>query len=238
MQSKAATVEEYLAELPPDRRRIIEAVRQIILKNLPKGYEEGMQYGMIGYYVPHSIYPDGYHCDPTQPLPFAGLASQKRHMAIYLMSIYGNPEQETWFRNAWAKTGIKLDMGKSCVRFRKLEDLPLNVIGQAIKRVPTKKLVEYYEEMTRGRSGKRSKKVVTKGKPKKKTPSKRKLVAHKPISASKKSPRKALAKKTTRKKTATKKMASNKRHTVAKATVQKKKKKTTARSQTRRSTKR
>ena len=128
MQSKAKTVEEYLAALPEDRREAVQAVRKVILKNLGKGYEEGMQYGMIGYYVPHSVYPDGYHCDPKQPLPFAGLASQKNHMAIYLMCIYGIEEQERWFREAWARTGKKLDMGKSCVRFKKLEDLPLDCL--------------------------------------------------------------------------------------------------------------
>ena len=92
MQSKATTVEQYLAELPEDRRKAIEAVRQVVLKNLDKDYEEGMQYGMIGYYVPHRVYPAGYHCDPKQPLPFAGLASQKNHMALYLMCVYGDSD--------------------------------------------------------------------------------------------------------------------------------------------------
>jgi len=145
MQSKARSVEEYLAELPDDRREAISAVRATILKNLPKGYEEGMQYGMIGYYVPHSVYAPGYHCDPKQPLPFASLASQKNHMGFYFMCIYSNPELETWLRVAWAKTGKKLDMGKSCIRFKKLEDVPLKVVGQAIKKVPVKKFVEFYE---------------------------------------------------------------------------------------------
>ena len=94
MQSKATSVDQYLAGLPADRRDAIEAVRAVILENLPKGYEEGMQYGMIGYYVPHRVYPAGYHCDPLQPLPFAALASQKNHMSLYLMCIYGNPEHE------------------------------------------------------------------------------------------------------------------------------------------------
>jgi hypothetical protein len=142
MQSKAATVAQYLAELPADRRTAIEAVRQVILKNLDKDYEEGMQYGMIGYYVPHRVFPAGYHCDPKQPLPFAALASQKNHMAVYLMSVYG--EDEELFRAAWAKTGKKLDMGKCCVRFKKLEDVPLPVIGDAIKRYPAKKFIEMY----------------------------------------------------------------------------------------------
>ena len=123
-------------------------MRAIILKNLPKGYEEGMQYGMIGYFVPHSVYPPGYHCDPRQPLPFAGLAAQKNHMSIYLMSIYYDPEQQDWFRQAWAASGKKLDMGKSCVRFKKVEDVPLKVIGDVIKRVPVKKFIEHYESLT------------------------------------------------------------------------------------------
>ncbi len=147
VQSKAETVEQYLAELPEDRREAIQAVREVILKNLPRGYAEGMQYGMIGYFVPHSVYPPGYHCDPKQPLPFAGLASQKNHMAIYLMCIYSNAEQEAWFREAWAKTGKKLDMGKSCVRFKKIENVAINVIGQAIKRVPVKKFIANYESV-------------------------------------------------------------------------------------------
>jgi hypothetical protein len=145
MQSKVTTVEQYLSELPEDRRKAIEAVRQVILKNLDKDYEEGMQYGMIGYYVPHRVYPPGYHCDPKQPLTFAGLASQKNHMSLYLMCIYGDSNHLKWFREAWAKTGKKLDMGKSCVRFKKLEDIPLDVIGEAIKRVPARKYVESCE---------------------------------------------------------------------------------------------
>ena len=145
MLSKAKTVRQYLAALPEDRREALSAVRDVILANLPKGYEEGMGYGMIGYYVPHSLYPPGYHCNPDQPLPFASLASQKNHMAIYLMCIYSDPAHEAWFREAWGKSGKKLDMGKSCVRFKKLEDLPLKVIGQAVKRVPVKKYIEHYE---------------------------------------------------------------------------------------------
>jgi hypothetical protein len=154
MQSKATTVEQYLAELPADRREALQAVRETILKHLPKGYEEGMQYGMIGYYVPHSVYPPGYHCDPKQPLPFAGLASQKNYMSIYLMCIYGDGEHAAWFQEAWAKTGKKLDMGKSCIRFKKLDDVPLKVIGQAIKRVPVKKYVEHYESVIKCPAGK------------------------------------------------------------------------------------
>ena len=147
--SKAATVADYLAELPPDRRTALSAVRSVILENLDKDYEEGMQYGMIGYYVPHRIFPAGYHCDPKQPLPFAGLASQKQYMSLFLMSVYGCDDPDgkptgegAWFRKAWEKTGKKLDMGKACIRFKKLEDVPLDVIGEAIARVPARKYIE------------------------------------------------------------------------------------------------
>lgn len=146
MQSAAATVEQYLSELPPERRQALEAVRKVVLANLDPDYQEAMQYGMIGYSVPHSVYPAGYHCDPKQPLPFAGLAAQKNHLAIYLMCIYGHPEHEAWFRQAWAKTGKKLDMGKSCIRFKKLDDLALDVLGEAIRRVPAAAFIEHYEQ--------------------------------------------------------------------------------------------
>ena len=145
MQSSAKTVKEYLASLPADRRAAIQAVRQTILDNLDPTYEEGMQYGMIGYYVPHSVYPAGYHCDPKQPLPFVCLASQKNYMSLYMGCVYGDHELARWFREAWAKTGKKLDMGKSCIRFKKLDDLPLDVVGEAIARMPYKKLIEFYE---------------------------------------------------------------------------------------------
>jgi hypothetical protein len=144
MQSKATTVDQCLATLPDDRRKAIEAVRQVILKNLDRDYEEGMQYGMIGYSVPHRVYPAGYHCDPKQPLPFVALASQKNYMSLYLMCVYGDGDHADLFRKAWAKTGKKLDMGKSCIRFKKLEDLALEVIGEAIRRVPARKYIEHY----------------------------------------------------------------------------------------------
>jgi hypothetical protein len=153
MQSKAATVEQYLAELPADRREAVAAVRKVILKNLDKGYTERMAYGMIGYSVPHSIYPAGYHCDPKMPLPFAGLASQKQHMSLYLMGVYcgcdgGEPSALLkWFKDAWAESGKKkLDMGKACIRFKNVEEIPLDVIGEAIKRMPLKKFIAEYEK--------------------------------------------------------------------------------------------
>jgi uncharacterized protein YdhG (YjbR/CyaY superfamily) len=171
MRSKASTVDQYLAELPADRREAIEALRKTILDHLPEGYEEGMQYGMIGYYVPHAIHPEGYHCDPKQPVPFASLASQKNHMALYLMCVYSDEAHAAWFVNAWNKTGRKLDMGKSCIRFNKLEDIPLEVVGQAIKRVPVKKLLAQYEaaraSTPRGAKKTTTKKTTTKKKTKK-----------------------------------------------------------------------
>jgi len=192
MQSKATSVEQYLAELPEDRRAAIEAVRATILKHLPKGYEEGMQYGMIGYFVPHSVYPPGYHCSPEQPLPFASLASQKNYMAIYLMCIYGDREHAAWFRKAWAETGKKLDMGKSCVRFKKIDDVPLELIGQAVKRVPVKKFIEHYEAAINRPTRKRAKKAKE-GQPaaKKKPAPKTKRSATKPTKKKKASARAA-----------------------------------------------
>jgi len=157
MTSTAKSVHEYLAALPLDRRTAISAVREVILSKLPKGYEEAMQYGMISYVVPHSIYPAGYHCNPSQPLTYAMLGSQKNHMAIYLCNVYGHKETETWFRKAYEATGKKLDMGKSCVRFKKLEQLPLEVIGQVIARTPVDKYVACIEAILSQRSTKSNK---------------------------------------------------------------------------------
>ncbi len=148
MQSKATTVDQYLAELPADRRAAIAAVRKVLKANLDKRVEEGMQYGMIGYYIPHKVFPAGYHCDPKQPLPFACLASQKNHMSVYLMSVYGGGVEENWFRERWAKTGKKLDMGKCCIRFKKLEDLALDVVGESVSRVSVDHYLAHYISAT------------------------------------------------------------------------------------------
>lgn len=152
MQSNATTVDEYLNGLPADRRAAIQALREAILPNLDAGYEEGIQYGHIGYFVPHRLFPAGYHCDPKQPLPFAAIASQKNHLSLYLMGVYcgcdGDGQELTpearWFRDAWTKTGKKLDMGKACVRFKKIEDVPLDVVGEAIRRVPADAFISRY----------------------------------------------------------------------------------------------
>ena len=134
-----------MAALPEDRREAMAAIREVILKVLPKGYEEGMQWGMPSYFVPLSAYPVGYNCQPDQPLPFVGFASQKNHMVFYGFCIYMDEELKNRFVADWEKTGKKLDMGKSCVRFKKLEDVPLKVIGDAVKRVPMKKYIKQYE---------------------------------------------------------------------------------------------
>ena len=145
MQSKATTVKEYLDELPEDRRKALKQVRAMIRKHLGKGFKEGMQYGMIGYFVPHSIYPAGYHCDPKQPVPFVSLASQKNHMAVYLTCIYGDKKLRQWFEKEWKKTGLKLDMGKSCIRFKRMEEISLDLIGEAVGRVSVDDYLKQYE---------------------------------------------------------------------------------------------
>lgn len=147
MQSSAATVDAYLAALPEERRAALQAVRKVILANLDPDLEEVMQYGMIGYVVPHRVYPPGYHCDPKQPLCYAGLASQKQHMALYLMCAYGDAGERAWLEQAWRAAGKKLDMGRSCLRFRRLEDLPLEVIGEAFRRVSAKAFIQATEQV-------------------------------------------------------------------------------------------
>ncbi|MFM7261020.1 MAG: DUF1801 domain-containing protein [bacterium] len=144
MKSSAATVKEYLASLPADRRAGIEAVRRVILKNLDKDYDECMLYGMIGYAVPHRVWPTGYHCDPKKPLVMAALASQKNNLTVYLMSVYSDKAERAWFEKAWAKSGKKLNLGGCCVRFRKVEDAALEVIGEAIRRMPAKAYIANY----------------------------------------------------------------------------------------------
>jgi hypothetical protein len=144
VSSKATTVEEYLASLPPERRAALAAVRKVIKKNLPRGYEEGMQYGMIGYYVPLTRFPKTYN---GQPLGVAALASQKGHMSLYLMSVYGDPETQRWFQSEYKKSGKKLDMGKSCVRFKSPDDLALDVVGKVIARCGVDEFLARYEAL-------------------------------------------------------------------------------------------
>ncbi|HMJ48555.1 MAG TPA: DUF1801 domain-containing protein [Ferruginibacter sp.] len=146
MQSKAQTPEAYLKELPEDRQQPMNKLRKEILKNLPKGFKESMGYGMLGYVVPHSIYPNGYHCDPKQPLPFMCLASQKNGISFYHMGVYANPKLLKWFMDAFAKAGVgKLDMGKSCIRFKKPENIPYALIGQLVSKVSVQEWIDNYE---------------------------------------------------------------------------------------------
>lgn len=148
MQSNANTVEEYLASLPEDRRHALAALRKVILDHIDPEFSEHMAYGMIGYAVPHARYPAGYHCNPKQPLPFAGLASQKQYMSLYLCAAYAGSDagaESRWLREAWAASGKKLDMGKGCVRFRKLEDLPLDVVAAFFRRMTAERFIAGYE---------------------------------------------------------------------------------------------
>lgn len=154
--SQAPTPQQYIAGLPPERREAVQAVVDVIRRNLPPGYEEGMQYGMIGWYVPLERFPDTYN---GQPLGLAAIASQKNYISLYLNGVYGDPETERWFRDAYRASGKRLDMGKSCVRFRSVEDLPLDVIGETVARAEIEPFLERYRaargssRRTRGRGG-------------------------------------------------------------------------------------
>lgn len=141
MRSDAATVEEYLEGLPEERREAVSAVRAVILERLPEGYAEAMRWGMISYEVPLAVQPDTYN---GQPLMYAALASQKRHMAVYLSGIYADPDARRDFEEACRAAGKRMDMGKSCVRFRRLGDLPLDVIGDAVARYPVEAFIDLY----------------------------------------------------------------------------------------------
>jgi hypothetical protein len=155
--SGATTVAQYLAELTNDRRELVSAIRDVVNENLPAGYQEAMQYGMIGWSVPHDRYPAGYHTDPSQPLPLAGLAAQKRYVSLYLMGTYcgctapsGNEtshetDEAAWFREAWLATGRRLDMGRSCVRIKKVDDVAFEVVAEAISRLPVDEYIARYE---------------------------------------------------------------------------------------------
>lgn len=170
MQSKSTTVAAYLAALPADRRAALEAVRAVVKKNIDPTFEEGMQYGMIGWYVPHSVFPAGYHCDPKQPLPFMGLASQKGHMSLYMMGFYvgaepgehGETPEGRRFREDWLATGRKLDMGKACVRFKKIEDVALDVLGEAVRKLTAKTYIARYVAMVPEKHAKAAKEAASK----------------------------------------------------------------------------
>jgi hypothetical protein len=152
MRSEATTVKQYLDELPEDRRKAIAAVRRVIRKNLPKGYKETMNWGMVCYEVPLKVCPDTYN---GQPLMYAALASQKRHMAVYLIGVYMDVRGRKKFEKAYKATGKRFDAGKSCVRFRKLEDLPLELIGESIASLPMDEFVGRFEKMRSAHNSKR-----------------------------------------------------------------------------------
>jgi hypothetical protein len=146
MQSKATSPKQYLEELPEDRKEPVSKLRQQILDNLPKGIEEVMNYGMLGYVVPHSVYSDGYHCNPKDPLPFMNLASQKNFVAVYSMVLYSRKDLMDWFTSEYTKRcKYKLDMGKSCIRFKKMEDIPFDLIGELTAKVSTEEWIDIYE---------------------------------------------------------------------------------------------
>lgn len=151
MQSKASTVEEYVSELSEERKLAINTIRTVINKNLPKGFKEAMGYGMICWNVPHSIYPAGYHCNPKDPLPFMSLASQKNSINLYHMGMYMKPEMIKWFQEAHAKASPKkLDMGKSCVRYKKPEDIPYDLIGELASKMTVDDWIKCYESALKG----------------------------------------------------------------------------------------
>jgi len=146
MQSRTQLPAEYIESLPEDRKEAILQIREAIFKNLPKGFEEIMNYGMLGYVVPHSIYPKGYHCDPKLPLPFMGLASQKNNISFYHMGIYADKELLDWFVSEYPKhVKSKLDMGKSCIRFKKMNEIPHTLIGELVGKLSPEKWIELYE---------------------------------------------------------------------------------------------
>ena len=146
MKYKAATPEEYVSQLPEDRKEVIEKLRRVILKNLPDGFEEGINYGMIGYYVPHSIYPDNYHCTPELPLPFMSIASQKNSVNVYHSGIYADKDLFDWFVDEYSKySKRKLDMGKSCIRFKKLDEIPYKLIGELCRKISVEQWIKIYE---------------------------------------------------------------------------------------------
>lgn len=147
MQSQATSVNQYIEELPDDRKKVMEKLRQVVLANIPEGFREVMAYGMIGYVVPHEIYPNGYHCNPKDPLPFFAMASQKNSVNIYHMVVYSDKSLHDWFVTEYPKhCKAKLDMGKSCIRFKKLDDIPYDLIGRLCSKVTVGEWIEMYEK--------------------------------------------------------------------------------------------
>ncbi len=146
MQYKASTPKEYILQLPEERKEVIVKLRNIIKENLPEGFEEGISYGMIGYYVPHSIYPDGYHCTPELPLPFMSIASQKNSVNVYHSGIYADKTLYDWFLSEYSKySKRKPDMGKSCIRFKKMAEIPYKLIGELCRKLSVNQWINLYE---------------------------------------------------------------------------------------------
>ena len=146
MQYKADSPEDYISQIPEERQEVMRKLRKVIQDNLPKGFEEGMNYNMIGYVVPHSIYPGGYHCDPKLPVPFMNIASQKNFVALYNMGIYAKKEVFDWFTSEYSKQEKhKLDMGKSCIRFKKVDQIPFELIARLLKKMSSKEWITLYE---------------------------------------------------------------------------------------------
>ena len=142
------TVKEYLENIPQERKDAFDKLRQVILDNLPNGFEECINYGMIGYVVPHSTYPAGYHCSPELPLPFIGFANQKNFIALYHMGIYGDSNLMNWFISEYPKHAkYKLDIGKSCIRFKKMDDIPFDLIGQLLSKMTVSDWIKQYESL-------------------------------------------------------------------------------------------
>ncbi|MDY2586040.1 DUF1801 domain-containing protein [Winogradskyella aquimaris] len=146
MQYDATSPEDYINQVPVERQETLKKLRQVINDNLPKGFEEGIQYKMIGYYVPHSVYPNGYHCDPKTPLPFMSFASQKNSINLYHMGMYAKKELLDWFVNEYPKhCKRKLDMGKSCIRFKNMDEIPFELIGELTQKMSSKEWIDIYE---------------------------------------------------------------------------------------------
>jgi len=147
MQLDASSVEDYLSKIPADRKSAFNQLRQTILDNIPVGFEECLSYGMIGYVVPHSIYPDGYHCSPELPLPFASIGSQKHFLALYHSGIYASPDIHDWFVAEYPKhCSNKLDMGKSCIRFKNVSKIPYRLIGELMGKMTVDQWIEIYQQ--------------------------------------------------------------------------------------------
>lgn len=151
MRIEANNPKDYISKLPEERKAAMTKLREVILENIPKGFEETMSYGMVGYVVPHSIYPDGYHCTPELPLPFISIASQKNFVALYHMGIYADKELHDWFVTEYPKyVKTKLDMGKSCIRFKKMETIPFDLIGELCNKMTVQQWIELYENNLKG----------------------------------------------------------------------------------------